>query len=342
MTEFTFKPPIFVVGTPRSGTTLTARILGNHPHLFMPGETQFMHDIYARRSQLGDPQDPLARERILERLSSLYRRYNSKLDQERFDRVFSQPDMAAQLRAACTSYAKLFNTFMDLQARYRGKIRWGNNSPKDVFHVEEILELFPDAKIIFCVRDIRDFLLSYKGKWRIATQDHQERLRELYHPVLTSLLWKATMRRLPALQARVPPQNFMISRYEDMVKNPGEMIRRMCTIVDESYDDRMQEISIKNSSNQPEQAGIFSSSIGLWKRELSAEEIHIAQSIAGKEMADLGYAIEPVRPDPLKLAALRLGAPLALLRAYRANRGQHGPMLQYLMRRAGALLNKRP
>jgi hypothetical protein len=300
-----------------------------------------MHDIYARRAQLGDPQDPWARERILQRLSTLYHRYNSRLDQERYDRVFSQQQMAEQLRAACTSYATLFHTCMDLQARYRGKIRWGNNSPKDVFHVEEILELFPDAKIIFCVRDIRDFLLSYKGKWRIATKDHQDRLRELYHPVLTSLLWKATMRRLPALQARVPAQNFMISRYEDMVRCPDEVIRRMCTVVDEVYDDRMQEISIKNSSNQPEQAGIFSSSIGLWKRELSAEEIHIAQSIAGKEMADLGYAIEPVRPNPLKLVALRLGAPFAFLRAYRANRGQRGPVLQYFMRRGGALLNKR-
>lgn len=345
MTEPFTKTPIFIVGTPRSGTTMTARILGNHPHFFMPGETQFMHDIYARREQLGDPRDPAARERILERLSSLYRRYNSAFDQGRYDQVFADPAAVEQLRAACIDYAQLFDTFMQLQARFRGKIRWGNNSPKDVFHVEEILELFPDARIIFCVRDIRDFLLSYKGKWRIATEGHKDRLRELYHPVLTSLLWKATMRRLPAVQARVPAKNFMISRYEDMVTSPREMIDRLCGVVDTTYDERMLQISSRNSSNEPGQAaagGIFSSSIGLWKRDLSTEEIHIAQTIAGKEMAELGYPMEPVQPNPLKLAALRLGAPLAVLRAYRANRSQHGPMWQYFSRRLGALFNRHP
>jgi len=47
--------PIFVVGTPRSGTILTAKILGRHSHIFMPGETHFFDDIYSRRIELGNP-----------------------------------------------------------------------------------------------------------------------------------------------------------------------------------------------------------------------------------------------------------------------------------------------
>jgi hypothetical protein len=333
-------PPIFVIGTPRSGTTLTARILGNHPHVFMPGETHFMHDIYARRVQLGEPSDVAARERILTRLSSLYGRYNSALDQQRVELVFSQPEVAEELRQAA-NFAELFQRFMDLQARHKGKIRWGNNAPKDVFHVEEILELFPDAKFIFCVRDIRDFLLSYQGKWRITSEEHKGRLRELYHPVLTSLLWKATMRRLPAINACVPPENFMISRYEDLVTKPTEVIRKICAFIEEPYDEAMQQVAVKNSSTQQQQSGIFSSSVGLWRQNLTAEEIHVAQSIAGKEMASLGYALETVQPNPWSLARLRLGTPLALFRAYRANRTQNGPLLQYASRRARALLRGR-
>jgi len=38
--------PIFVLGTPRAGTTLMARILDRHPRLFAPGETHFFEEIW--------------------------------------------------------------------------------------------------------------------------------------------------------------------------------------------------------------------------------------------------------------------------------------------------------
>lgn len=341
MTAPVFKPPIFVIGTPRSGTTLTARIVGNHPNVFMPGETHFMHDIYARRAQLGDPSDPAARQRILSRLFTLYGRYNTRLDQTRVEQVFSDAQALEQLRASSTSYRNLLQSFMEPQARFRGKIRWGNNAPKDVFHVEEILDLFPDARFLFCVRDIRDFLLSYQGKWRITTDAHKDRLRHLYHPVLTSLLWKATMRRLPAIRKCVPAGNLLVLRYEDLVTRPMEIIPKICEVIDEPYDERMHQVTFKNSSSDPKQAGIFSSSVGGWRQKLSQEEIYIAQRTAAKEMTELGYALEPVRPNPFRLATISLGMPLALLRAYGANRTQNGPLLQYVARRASALLNRR-
>ncbi len=42
-----------MVGTPRSGTTLCASILGRHSTIYMGGENHFFEDIYARREQLG-------------------------------------------------------------------------------------------------------------------------------------------------------------------------------------------------------------------------------------------------------------------------------------------------
>ena len=39
--------PVFIIGTPRSGTTLTAKILGRHSNIFMPGETHFFDDVYS-------------------------------------------------------------------------------------------------------------------------------------------------------------------------------------------------------------------------------------------------------------------------------------------------------
>ena len=51
--------PIFVLGMPRSGTTLTAKILGRHQKIFAlaPGETHYFHDVWSRRRELDDLQD---------------------------------------------------------------------------------------------------------------------------------------------------------------------------------------------------------------------------------------------------------------------------------------------
>lgn len=37
--------PVFTVGAPRSGKTLTARLTGNHSNIFMPGETRFLNEF---------------------------------------------------------------------------------------------------------------------------------------------------------------------------------------------------------------------------------------------------------------------------------------------------------
>ena len=105
------RDPIFVVGTPRSGTTLTARILGNHPAIFMPGETHFMEDIYARRNQLGDPADRIASDRVVERLRTLYGRFYERRDQQRIDDLFARREFVDALDAT-RSYREMLDTFM--------------------------------------------------------------------------------------------------------------------------------------------------------------------------------------------------------------------------------------
>ncbi len=43
------KPPVFIVGAPRSGTTLLRNLLNRHAKLAICGETRFYLDVYKRR-----------------------------------------------------------------------------------------------------------------------------------------------------------------------------------------------------------------------------------------------------------------------------------------------------
>lgn len=330
--------PVFVMGTPRSGTTLTARILNRHPNIFMPGETHFFLDVYAQRAQLGELPDKTAVEKVWSRLASLYGRYNEPADQQRMETLLADPAKRERLKASLSSYRTALTALMTLQAEHEGKVRWGNNAPKDLFYVDDILEFYPDACFIVCIRDPRDFLKSYRGKWRATADSEVDRLKRLYHPVVTTMLWKASMRRVEVIRGIIPAGQMYELHYEELVSKPERVIPQLCAFIGEQFYPDMLDVNFSNSSDQAATSGIYSASVDSWKGQLSPEEVWIAQKLAGTEMAVFGYKLENMQVNLARLVVLLASTPWALLRALRANRANTGPIIPYLMRRLGGLL----
>ncbi len=334
-------PPIFVVGTPRSGTTLTARVLGNHSRIFMPAETHFFDDIYARRGRLGEPGSAAWITAIVDRLSTIYKRQHEGGYQKRMGALLADTDALRRVIADCWTYRDVFSGFMEWQMAAAGKMRWGNNVPRDIFNLSEILSFYPDARIIICVRDVRDFLVSYGGMKSVLKAHHVGRHQKLFHPVVTSLLWTSTMRRIPILERQVPPENMMILRYEDLVREPEVSARRICDLIGEEFEPDMLAISQNNSSERTTRSaagGIYASSVGRWRDALRPEQAYLAQRIAGKWLSKLGYRAEPIAANPLRVALLLLTFPFALVRGLHANRAKRGALAPYVARRAASLL----
>jgi hypothetical protein len=328
--------PIFVLGTPRSGTTLTAKILGRHSALFMPGETHFFEDIYNRRTELGPASSPA----VLARLRTLYGRYNEPADQARIELLSRDTPFESELGMAASSYECLFKSFMDLQMGAAGKRRWGNNTPRDLFEIDRVLQIFPDAKIIACVRDVRDFLVSYRDNWRGQPEEEAIRIRALYHPVVTSLLWRISMRQLTAA-LRQHNGRILLSRYEDLVQSPEASVAHWCRFIGEPFEPEMLDVTTHNSSTLSGGPGIFSSSAGRWINDLSADEAYIAELIAGPYLQRFGYRRVSQRSSTHVVVRAFMTTPLAFYRGLHANRYKRGPLVQYLARRIGALLRRR-
>ncbi|WP_045216487.1 sulfotransferase family protein [Desulfonatronovibrio magnus] len=325
--------PIFIVGTPRSGTTLTAKILGRHSRLFMPGETHFFEDIWARRKDLGSKFDQSCRLKILERLKTLYARYNEPDDQALVEALLGNTQLCNNIIKRWNSYKDVFSTFMEMQMLHEGQKRWGNNTPKDIFYVQTIIEFFPQAKILVCVRDVRDFLLSYQGKWRATAPEEVERLKKLYHPLITSLLWKSSVNLLPGIKNIVAQENLHIIRYEDLVTEPENTMREVCVKIGEEFEQEMLDVGTYGSAYGDKGKGIFATSVGRWKTQLSKEETWIAQKICRTEMDYLGYEMAQTKKNYLRVLGLYTSAPIALFRGLYANRHKRGPFIPYLARR---------
>ncbi len=303
----------------------------------MPGETHFFEDIYSRKTELGRPEDDVSAGRIQQRLATLYSRFNEHEDQRRVDGLFKCGLLQHEL-AACKSYKDVFERFMTAQMNARGKSRWGNHVPRDLFVIDTILEWFPDAKVVICARDPRDYLLSYRNNWRNWPGADARRLKAIYHPFHTSLLWKASMRAAFSALKTWPLQTFL-SRYEDMVADPLLQMTKICEFLGEGAHEKLLETSFSNSSNPAiEAGGIFKQSVGQWRGALSQEDVAIVQAVCQREMHELGYHLDAVHAHYWPLVKILGAAPVAAIRAWSSNARVRGPGLPYLLRRLSAML----
>jgi tetratricopeptide (TPR) repeat protein len=118
--------PIFIVGMPRSGTTLTEQILSSHPRIAGAGEVGFINDISRRMESLVESPFPVAAKKITTK-------HREMLRKEYLSRMASRCGPA--------------DFVVD-------------KNPLNFNFVGLITTLFPDARIIYCKRNAMDNCLS--------------------------------------------------------------------------------------------------------------------------------------------------------------------------------------
>src|SRR3954467_7175876 len=148
--------PIFVVGCPRSGTTLLQLMLHAHPRIAIPPENRFVLPAYYARHRFGDLRIKENR-RQLARFITAPR--GTKFRDLGLDRratrkaiVSGPPTVGSALGIVLREYARRFDS-----------PRWGDKRPAYYERLDVILRLFPDAHIVHLVRDPRDSIGSLKA-----------------------------------------------------------------------------------------------------------------------------------------------------------------------------------
>ena len=315
------KAPIFIVGPPRTGTTLTARVLGGHSDIYIsPIELYFFQRIYERRQALGQPDgEETTTGRLIDALKKIaYKKRREKAYWQRLDRIFADPAFLAAMKQART-YGEVLERFMQAQASDVGKTRWGNQVPSDLFALDHIFAFYPDARVVICVRHPLDYLVSCLGVEARALRKNKivkaQWAHASYDPVLTSLHWDHCVRHArKALRQR--PDQVCISRYEDLVDAPETQVTKLCRFLEVPFEPAMLSVNRNNSSREVKSSGIFSSSVDQWRTKLSPELAHTCQTLCHRNMSFLGYPREKIKHRPGSFLGHLLATPLAAGRAY--------------------------
>lgn len=262
---------IFVCGTPRSGTTLTAEILGRHPKIFASGELHFYDEFNeADFCELSD------RQNSIRKLEKLFEKFSQFEDQAR---ISTNLEFVFSFLSEAKSANEVIDAFMSAQARLENKSIWANSTPRDIFHSERILQDFPNAKIVVCLRHPKDFVASYKNRYRTTYQNNRLRLKDVYHPVSAIALWYSTLKRAKKI-AGERPNNVFILKYEDLVMESKDAVQRLCAFLDVEFRESMLGVKSENSSfDSQATAGIFSTSVGQGEQWLSKKEVSLVEFI---------------------------------------------------------------
>jgi hypothetical protein len=186
--------PVFIVGSMGSGSTLLRLMLDSHERIAIPEETGFMRLVAVNRW--------------------IPKWYHGK-------------DWYIRLDLTAEDYdAAMAGFFGGLFARYaegRGKPRWGDKTPMNVWHLAEIARLFPDAAIVGIVRHPIATTESLMKRFHYGYQ------RAVRH-------WERQNRRLTA-DAVDLADRFVLLRYEDLVTRPAEAMADLLDWLGEPWSD---------------------------------------------------------------------------------------------------------
>lgn len=296
-------PLVFVVGCPRSGTTMLERMLDAHHELAMAHETHWVTKCAKRRRDL--TREGYLRPETLDRLYADKRFTRMAPPREQIERLMQQRPL---------KYRRFVRLVFDHYRMTRGKRFVGDKSTGGYLrNIDRLHEVCPDSRIVHLVRDGRDVCLSMlnwpknaraAGRFPMFADD----------PVATTAAWwqwhvRAGLERGRLLDA----QTFCELRYEDLVREPERTCASLCAFLGLEPDPAMARFHAGRSKPGPGKsanAAWLAPTPGLrdWRTQMPDEQIEMFEAIAGPTLAQLGYErrFPRVSPNVARLAADRV------------------------------------
>jgi hypothetical protein len=275
--------PVFIVGAPRSGTTLLQYMLRSHPALSLPtGESHFFVPLYRNASHYGDLSQANNVRRVLQAMEAqsaefLYTdMHGLKFDIEALTQAF-----VAEGRSTMRD---IVSGLFEKNAAGEGKPRWGDKTPYYVLHLPKLLDWWPDAQIIHIVRDGRDVALS------MFARRHDFGAYNIYH---VAKVWAQYVEAGREQGRRLPTSQYMELRYEDMIGDQRPALQTICSFLGETYSDDLLEYKKAGMAGKTPmlQKPIQKNNQDKWKHDMTPWQIRVFESAAAETLRKFDYAL---------------------------------------------------
>jgi sulfotransferase family protein len=272
-------PPVFIVGCPRSGTTLLSLMLTAHPEISITPGGGYIYRLRSNLCSYGELSDPVNVERLhRDLIPGLQSKF---LNPPALEQFF---DWVKRFGTDSRSIITFYGTW---KARVLEKTKlawWGYSASHHVHHIPYLATLFPQCKFILIVRDPRDVFASGKVDldWDFVTFREE---------------WEKSV--LDGLLARlhIGATNVKEMKYETLVTNPKSVLQEICDFLQVEYTDEMLAYGIADAAKPLSRLNhlgsqlkpVCSNSIGRYRQVLTQEETDAVRSRLYGPMKLCGY-----------------------------------------------------
>ena len=224
--------PVFIVGLPRSGTTLVEQIVSSHPQVFGAGELGSLMSI----------EEGIAKE------------------------IETSRPYPEGISSCKDSVAAEFSTryLRELREYSRAAIRISDKMPSNFLRIGLIKTLLPKARIIHCKRNALDTCTSIFLNYLVKGHDYSFDLEELGEYYLD---YERLMRHWRGVLA----DEIFEVQYEELVTDQEPVSRQLIEHVGLEWDDACLDFhenkrAVKTASNLQVRKPIYKDSINRWRR----------------------------------------------------------------------------
>lgn len=221
---------VFIIGMPRSGTSLCEQVLSAHPGVLACGELATMQNIESSLERRGN--DPYSLSQV-------------------------QETRPKELELAASNYVAA------LPANHQKYQRVIDKAPMNFERVGFINQVFPGARFIYCARDPLDTILS------CFIQNFQAGLNFAFDLEQITRVYIAHIRIMQHWQSLLP-QKIHTVNYESLVSNLDTEAQALANFLQLEFNPAMlnpheQQRAVTTASNLQVRKPVYTSSIGNWK-----------------------------------------------------------------------------
>jgi hypothetical protein len=285
-------PMFFILGRPRTGSTLLRTLFDAHPNVAIPQEWPMLlllHFQFGKVKAWDKPTLEAFYQALFQPLRIPFWSIRNwpgidlELLHTNLLRCEGQHTLETLLKVVYCHY----NSFFDKKEI----LIIGDKNPAISNHPELLTQLFPTAKFIHLVRDYRDNLVS------LLDVDF-----EMPNVTLLTYRWKYSYRVIEK-SAALHPERFCTIRYEDLVSEPEPQFGRLCSFLGIPEDPSIFDFHTRKQELEacfpPEIIRRYFSSlmqpiderkVGVYRQKLTTRQIRIADLVAGDSAEKAGYS----------------------------------------------------
>jgi hypothetical protein len=298
------RAPVFVLGSPRSGTTLLYDMLLSAGGFAVYLAESNVFNLLAPR--FGDLGVRANREKLMQAWlqSKLFRASGLEAAPVR-ERILHE----------CHNGGDFLRIVMGEICAAQGMSRWAENSPEGMLYLSLIKSLIPAALVIHMIRDGRDVATSLARLRYVRAFPWEDR-----HGLIGCGLYWEWMVEQGRRFGRSAPADYMEVHFERLLAQPQETLNEIGGFIDQPLDYEVIQrvaygsVTRPNTSFHQEAAADNFNPVGRWRKSFSPEQLLRFERLLGKTLLSLGY--EPAVNSSELREDLPLRATRLLHRAY--------------------------